>query len=65
MIIQVDQGLNTDIRVPPNNNPVTDVTSTDLTCNVNGRSGAGVSIGSVNAGDTVSCVLLHELLLLT
>ncbi|GJJ06953.1 hypothetical protein Clacol_001150 [Clathrus columnatus] len=50
----VDQGLNTDIRVPPNNNPVTDVTSTDLTCNVNGRSGTGVSIGTVNAGDTIT-----------
>ncbi|KAF8592296.1 lytic polysaccharide monooxygenase [Ramaria rubella] len=50
----VDQGLNTDIRVPPNNNPVTDVTSTDLTCNVNGLSGAGVATATVNAGDTIT-----------
>ncbi|KAJ7578599.1 glycoside hydrolase [Mycena floridula] len=46
----VDQGQNTDLRIPPNNNPVTDVTSTDLTCNVNGLSGSGVSIGKFAAG---------------
>ncbi|KAI0821225.1 glycoside hydrolase [Irpex lacteus] len=50
----VDQGLNTDLRVPPSNNPVTDVTSTDLTCNVNGLSGAGVSTATIPAGATVT-----------
>lgn len=49
-----DQGQNTNIRVPPNNNPVTDVTSTDLTCNVNGLSGSTVSTGTVPSGATVS-----------
>ena len=49
-----DQGQNVDIRVPPNNNPVTDVTSKDLTCNVGGTSGAGVSTVTIPAGSTVS-----------
>ncbi|KAI0663244.1 glycoside hydrolase [Cubamyces menziesii] len=49
-----DQGQNVDIRVPPNNNPVTDVTSTDLTCNVNGLSGAGVSTVSIPAGSNIT-----------
>lgn len=50
----VDQGQNVDIRVPPNNNPVTDVTSKDLTCNVNGLSGAGVGTVTVPAGATIT-----------
>ncbi|TDL29953.1 glycoside hydrolase [Rickenella mellea] len=50
----VDQGLNNFIRVTPTNNPVVDVTSTDLTCNVNGRSGAGVSTLSIAAGTTIT-----------
>ncbi|KAI0053817.1 lytic polysaccharide monooxygenase [Auriscalpium vulgare] len=50
----VDQGLNTNIRIPPNNNPVTDVTSTDLTCNVNGLSGSGVSTVSIPAGANIT-----------
>ncbi|CAL1701036.1 unnamed protein product [Somion occarium] len=50
----VDQGQNVDIRVPPNNNPVTDVTSKDLTCNVNGLSGSGVSTATVPAGATIT-----------
>ena len=58
-----DQGQNVDIRVPPNNNPVTDVTSTDITCNVNGLSGAGVSTATIPAGATVSFfALLHHFL---
>jgi hypothetical protein len=52
-----DQGQNVDIRVPPNNNPVTDVTSKDITCNVNGLSGSGVSTATVPAGATVSISL--------
>ncbi|KIJ69899.1 lytic polysaccharide monooxygenase [Hydnomerulius pinastri MD-312] len=49
-----DQGLNNYIRIPPNNNPVTDVTSTDLTCNVNGLSGSGVSTVSIPAGTNIT-----------
>ncbi|KAI0772078.1 glycoside hydrolase [Trametes elegans] len=49
-----DQGQNNDIRVPPNNNPVTDVTSKDLTCNVNGLSGSGVSTVSIPAGANIT-----------
>ncbi|KAJ3476146.1 hypothetical protein NLI96_g11364 [Meripilus lineatus] len=49
-----DQGQNTDLRVPPNNNPVTDVTSTDLTCNVNGLSGAGVNTATIPAGANIT-----------
>lgn len=33
---------------------MTDVTSTDLTCNVNGLSGTGVSTGSIAAGATIT-----------
>lgn len=50
----VDQGLNKYIRVPPSNNPVTDVTSTDLTCNVNGLSGAGVETATIAAGTNIT-----------
>ncbi|ESK92657.1 glycoside hydrolase family 61 protein [Moniliophthora roreri MCA 2997] len=50
----VDQGQNTAIRVPPNNNPVTDVTSTDITCNVNGLSGSGVETVEVPAGAEIT-----------
>ena len=50
----VDEGQNNFLRVPPNNNPVTDVTSTDLTCNVNGLSGANVQTLSIPAGANVS-----------
>ncbi|KAL0950272.1 hypothetical protein HGRIS_010252 [Hohenbuehelia grisea] len=49
-----DQGQNTGLRIPPNNNPVTDVTSSDLTCNVNGLSGSGVSTLSVPAGAKIT-----------
>ncbi|KAF9000239.1 glycoside hydrolase [Cyathus striatus] len=49
-----DQGQNNYLRIPPNNNPVTDVTSTDLTCNVNGLSGSSVSTASVPAGANIT-----------
>ncbi|KAH8105992.1 glycosyl hydrolase family 61-domain-containing protein [Cristinia sonorae] len=52
-VIQEDQGQNVDIRVPPNNNPVKDVTSKDLTCNVGGLSGASVNTATIPAGATV------------
>jgi len=50
----VDEGLNTYIRVPPSNNPVTDVTSTDLTCNVNGLTGTSVSTATIAAGTNIT-----------
>lgn len=56
---QVDQGQNTYLRIPPNNNPVTDVTSTDLTCNVGGLTGSGVSTASIAAGASITYVYKH------
>ncbi|KAF9480168.1 hypothetical protein BDN70DRAFT_905880 [Pholiota conissans] len=50
----VDQGQNNFLRVPPNNNPVTDVTSKDLTCNVNGLSGSSVNTATIAAGTNVT-----------
>ncbi|KAJ7703048.1 glycoside hydrolase [Mycena rosella] len=50
----LDEGYNNYVRIPPNNNPVTDVTSTDLTCNVGGLSGTGVSTLSVAAGTNLT-----------
>ncbi|KAI0723130.1 glycoside hydrolase [Earliella scabrosa] len=50
----VDQGQNKFLRVPPNNNPVTDVTSKDITCNVNGLSGANVQTVSIPAGTNIT-----------
>ncbi|KAG6811931.1 hypothetical protein H0H92_005160 [Tricholoma furcatifolium] len=50
----VDEGQNNYIRVPPSNNPVTDVTSTDLTCNVNGLSGSGVDTLTIDAGTNIT-----------
>ncbi|KAJ7497441.1 glycoside hydrolase [Mycena latifolia] len=50
----VDEGYNNYVRIPPSNNPVTDVTSTDLTCNVGGLSGTGVSTLSIAAGTNLT-----------
>ncbi|RVD84282.1 uncharacterized protein DFL_006043 [Arthrobotrys flagrans] len=49
----VTPGYQVGIRMPPSNNPVTDVTSTDITCNVNGSNGANVAVINANAGDTI------------
>jgi len=46
------------VRLPPNNNPVTNVQSTDIRCNVNGLSGVSGKC-SVKAGDTVT-VEMHQ-----
>ncbi|PYI08779.1 hypothetical protein BO78DRAFT_440339 [Aspergillus sclerotiicarbonarius CBS 121057] len=58
-----DQGLgNTDdgyIRSPPSNSPVKDVTSTDITCNVNGDQAAAKTL-SVKAGDVVTFEWHHD-----
>ncbi|KAF5387878.1 hypothetical protein D9615_000831 [Tricholomella constricta] len=48
-----DQGKNTYLRVPPNNNPVTDVNSSDMTCNVNGLSGSATGTVTIPAGATI------------
>ncbi|KAF8165848.1 glycoside hydrolase [Crassisporium funariophilum] len=50
----VDQGINNYLRFPPNNNPVTDVTSTDMTCNVGGLVGSATGTVAINAGTTVT-----------
>ena len=55
-----DQGQNVNLRVPPNNNPVTDVTSKDITCNVGGTSGSGVSTATIPAGANVRLNATHD-----
>ncbi|KAF9266145.1 hypothetical protein L218DRAFT_996915 [Marasmius fiardii PR-910] len=50
----VDQGKNVGIRVPPSNNPITDVTSQDITCNVNGLIGSGVKTIEVPSGANIT-----------
>ncbi|ELU45811.1 glycoside hydrolase family 61 protein [Rhizoctonia solani AG-1 IA] len=51
----VDQGQNTYLRVPPSNNPVTDVTSTDIRCNVNGLTGSATGTkANVPAGANIT-----------
>jgi len=43
------------IRMPPSNSPVTDVTSDDITCNVNGNKvPSGVNTTAANAGDNIT-----------
>ncbi|KAI9369656.1 glycosyl hydrolase family 61-domain-containing protein [Aspergillus egyptiacus] len=58
-----DQGLGNTadgyIRTPPNNSPVTDVTSTDLTCNVNGGTPAAKTL-EVVAGDKITFEWHHN-----
>ncbi|KAL3255770.1 hypothetical protein ABHI18_008076 [Aspergillus niger] len=58
-----DQGLGNSadgyIRSPPSNSPVTDVTSTDMTCNVNGDQAASKTL-SVKAGDVVTFEWHHS-----
>lgn len=47
-------GYQVGIRMPPSNNPVTDVTSNDITCNVNGNVvPSGVSTFDANEGDEI------------
>ncbi|KAJ0421269.1 glycosyl hydrolase family 61-domain-containing protein [Aspergillus carlsbadensis] len=58
-----DQGLGNGadgyIRTPPNNSPVTDVTSTDMTCNVNGATAAASTL-DVKAGDKITFEWHHN-----
>ncbi|KAI5841351.1 glycosyl hydrolase family 61-domain-containing protein [Morchella snyderi] len=48
------------MRRPPSNNPVTDVQSTDIRCNVNGLSASGTNpvpgVCAVNAGDEITVI---------
>lgn len=41
------------VRMPPNNNPVTNVNSNDIRCNVGGTKGVGAKC-AVKAGSTVT-----------
>ncbi|KAH9905788.1 glycoside hydrolase [Xylariomycetidae sp. FL2044] len=50
----VSPGYQVGIRMPPSNNPVTDVTSNDIICNVDGTSGSGVETAAAAAGDTIT-----------
>ncbi|PYI33401.1 hypothetical protein BP00DRAFT_392462 [Aspergillus indologenus CBS 114.80] len=58
-----DQGLGNSasgyIRSPPSNSPVKDVTSTDITCNVNGDQAAAKTL-SVKGGDVVTFEWHHD-----
>ena len=49
------------VRLPPSNSPVTDVTSTDIRCNVNGLTGIANKC-TVAAGGTVT-VEMHQVYL--
>ncbi|KAK6495285.1 hypothetical protein TWF481_003312 [Arthrobotrys musiformis] len=49
----VSPGYEVGIRMPPSNSPVTDVTSNDITCNVNGSDGTNVAVINAAAGDTI------------
>ncbi|RAL07829.1 putative endoglucanase [Aspergillus homomorphus CBS 101889] len=47
------------IRSPPNNSPVKDVTSTDMTCNVNGDQATAKTL-SVKGGDVITFEWHHD-----
>ncbi|KAH9211796.1 glycosyl hydrolase family 61-domain-containing protein, partial [Leptodontidium sp. 2 PMI_412] len=50
----VSPGYQVSIRMPPSNSPVTDLTSNDLACNVNGNVvPSGVTTTAANEGDTI------------
>lgn len=50
----VSPGYEVGIRKAPSNNPVTDVTSNDITCNVNGNKvPSGVTTVAAKPGDTI------------
>lgn len=63
LVNDVDQGLGNSasgyIRSPPNNNPITDVTSKDMTCNVNGGTAAAKTI-EVAGGDKITFEWHHN-----
>ncbi|KAF9731075.1 hypothetical protein PMIN06_012761 [Paraphaeosphaeria minitans] len=45
-------GYQVGIRMPPSNSPVTDVTSEDITCNVNGQTGVADTVAA-SGGNTI------------
>jgi cellulase len=45
-------GLGAGIRMPPSNSPVTDVTSEDMACNVNGQKGVSTTVAA-SEGDSI------------
>ncbi|KAF4629101.1 hypothetical protein G7Y89_g9048 [Cudoniella acicularis] len=50
----ISSGYQVAIRMPPSNRPVTDVTSDDITCNVNGNNvPSGVSTAIATEGDAI------------
>ncbi|KAH7137917.1 endoglucanase-like protein II [Dendryphion nanum] len=63
LVNDVDQGLGNSasgyIRSPPNNSPIVDVTSKDMTCNVGGSKAAAKTI-DVKAGDKVTFEWHHN-----
>jgi cellulase len=63
LVNDVDQGLGNTadgyIRTPPNNSPVTDVTSADMTCNVNGGKAAARFV-EVAGGDKITFEWHHN-----
>ncbi|PQE31499.1 glycosyl hydrolase family 61 protein [Rutstroemia sp. NJR-2017a WRK4] len=51
----VSPGYQVSIRMPPSNSPVTDVTSNDITCNVNGNNvPSGVTTTPAKEGDEIT-----------
>lgn len=51
----VTPGYQTSIRMPPSNSPVTDVTSNNITCNVNGNIvPSGVTTTAAKEGDAIT-----------
>ncbi|KAF2036169.1 hypothetical protein EK21DRAFT_83878 [Setomelanomma holmii] len=52
-INEVTPGYQVGIRMPPSNSPVTDVTSTDMACNVPSTNGQAVSTVDAAAGDSI------------
>lgn len=63
LVNDVDQGLGNSasgyIRSPPNNSPVVDVTSKDMTCNVNGGTAAAKFV-EVSGGDKITFEWHHN-----
>ncbi|KAF2272411.1 uncharacterized protein EI97DRAFT_346170, partial [Westerdykella ornata] len=63
LVNDVDQGLGNSasgyIRSPPNNSPIVDVTSKDMTCNVNGGKAAAKFV-EVSGGDKITFEWHHD-----
>ncbi|KAF2741953.1 carbohydrate-binding module family 1 protein [Sporormia fimetaria CBS 119925] len=63
LVNDVNQGLGNSasgyIRTPPNNNPVTNVASSDMTCNVNGGNAAAKYV-NVKGGDKITFEWHHN-----